>query len=99
MKTILVNVPPGCTSRFQPLHVVINKHFKNEIKEQFQKHLDENSDGYVDGKFIVCDICSLFGNTWERICQSKDMIIVSFKKCDITTNVMVRKMVKLIFVD
>ena len=27
------------------------------------------------------------GNTWERICHSKDMVKRSFKKCGITTNV------------
>ena len=31
-KTVLVNVPPGCTSRVQPLDVVISKPFKNSIK-------------------------------------------------------------------
>ena len=38
-KTILVNVPPRSTSRFQPLDIVINKPFKNAIKEQFERHL------------------------------------------------------------
>ena len=33
----------------EPLDVVINKPFKNTIKE-FGKHLDENLDDYVDGK-------------------------------------------------
>ena len=36
-KTIFVNVPPGCTSRAQPLDVVIDKPFKNAIKENFGK--------------------------------------------------------------
>ena len=36
----------------EPLDVVINKPFKNAIKE-FGRHLDENLDDYVDGKLIV----------------------------------------------
>lgn len=36
----------------EPLDVVINKPFKNAIKE-LGRHLDENLDDYVDGKLIV----------------------------------------------
>ena len=47
-------------------------------------------DDYVDGKLTVSDRRVLttkwVGNAWVRICQSKDMIIRSFKKCS-TTNV------------
>ena len=52
---ILVNVTPKYTSRVQCLDVVINKPFKNEIKEQFERHLDENLNDYVDGKLTVSD--------------------------------------------
>ena len=54
-KMILVNVTPKYTSRVQCLDVVINKPFKNEIKEQFERHLDENLNDYVDGKLTVSD--------------------------------------------
>ena len=40
--TVLANVPPGCTSRVQALDVVLNKPFKNLVREQLEKHLDEN---------------------------------------------------------
>ena len=84
-------MPAGCTSRVQSLEVAINKLFKNAIKEQFEKHLDENLGGYVDDKLTVSDRRVLatkwVGNTWETIFQSKDMIIRSFKKCSITTNI------------
>ena len=41
-KTVLVNVPPGCTSRVQPLDVsVTDKLFKSYVREQFEKRLDE----------------------------------------------------------
>ena len=50
--TVLVNEPPGFTSRVQPLDV-FNKPFKNLIKEQFGKYLDNNLNGYVGGRFTT----------------------------------------------
>ena len=38
-KTVLVNMPPGCTSRVQPLNVSVNKPFKNRVREQFENIL------------------------------------------------------------
>ena len=54
-KIKLVNVSPGCTCRVQPPDIVINQSFKNAVKEQFARHLNENLDDYVDGKFTVSD--------------------------------------------
>ena len=51
--TVLANVPPGCTSRVQPLDVVLNKPFKNLVREQFEKHLDENLNDCVEGKLTA----------------------------------------------
>ena len=44
-KTELVNVPPGCTSRVQPLDVSVNKPFKEEVKRQNNLQL------YTESKF------------------------------------------------
>ena len=33
--TTLINVPPGTTSRVQPLDVAINKSYKTYVREQF----------------------------------------------------------------
>ena len=46
----LVNVPPGCTSRAQPLDVSFNKRFKDVVRKQFEKHLEENLQRYTEGK-------------------------------------------------
>ena len=54
-KTVLLNMPPGCTNRAQPLDVVINKALKNVPKEQLKRHLDENLDNYADGRLTVFD--------------------------------------------
>ena len=56
--TLLINLPPGCTSRVQPLDVSINKPFKHAIREQFEKHLSENLHLYTENKLPVS--CSLF---------------------------------------
>ena len=40
-KTDLINVPPECTSRVQPLDVVFNKPFKDITRRLFEQHIDE----------------------------------------------------------
>ena len=61
-------MPPGCTNQVQPLNVVINNPFKSAIKEQFERHLGENLDDYVDGKLTVTDrrvlTTKYLGNAW-----------------------------------
>ena len=54
-KTVVVSVPPGCTSRVQLLDVLVNKPFKNYVREQFEKHLDENLELYVEGKLAASE--------------------------------------------
>ena len=89
--TVLVNVQPGCTSRVQPLDVVVNKSFKNLVREQSEKHLDENLNEYAEGKLTASKRRILttkwVATAWEKVMQDKEMVIRSFKKCGITTNV------------
>jgi len=87
--TILINVPPGTTSRIQPLDVCINKPFKCYIREQFEQHLQENMILYVESKLTASDrrvlITKWVGNAWSRIKTSlKDTIVRSFLKCGIS---------------
>ena len=54
--TELVNVPPGCTSRVQLLmFLLINKPFKDVVRHQFEKHLEENLQRYSEGKISASD--------------------------------------------
>ena len=54
-KTELVNVPPRCTSRIQPLDVCINKPFKEAGKRQHEAHMSENLQFYTEGKLTASD--------------------------------------------
>ena len=54
-KTELVNVPPRCTSRIQPLDVCLNKPFKEAGKRQHEAHMSENLQLYTEGKLTASD--------------------------------------------
>ena len=51
--TVLVNIPPGCTSKVQPLDVSINKPFKDYLRTQSEKHRDENIELYISNKLTA----------------------------------------------
>ena len=88
--TLLINVPPGCTSLFQPLDVSINKPFKHVIREQFKKHLSENLHLYTKNKLPVSERRVLTTKWvvegWEKISRNKEIIKRSFVKCGISHN-------------
>ena len=88
--TLLINVPPGCTSRVQPLYVSINKPFKHAIREQFKKHLSENLHLYTENKLPVSERRVLTTKWvvegWEKVSQNKEIIKRSFVKCGISHN-------------
>ena len=88
--TLLINVPPGCTSRVQSLNVSINKPFKDAIQEQFEKHLSENLHLYTEDKLPVSEIRVLTTNWvadgWEKVSRNKEIIKRSFAKCGISYN-------------
>ena len=52
--TAIINLPSGFTSHVHPLDV-INNTFTNLIKEQFEKHPDDNLNDYVGGKLTASD--------------------------------------------
>ena len=85
--TELVNVPPGCTSWVQPLNVSFNKPFKDVVRQQFKKHLEENLQRYGEGKISVFQrrvlVTKWVNKAWTEAGSNRDMVVRSFKKCGI----------------
>ena len=79
-KTELVNVPPGLTPYVQILDVVVNKPFKNDIKRQSEKHMEENLEKYTEGKLTASErrvlITKWCGEAWSNL--DKDVIVRGF---------------------
>lgn len=65
----------------------VNKPFKNAVKIQFQKHLQENLTMYVEGKISALErrvlLTKWVGNAWDEVCSNKEMRKRSFRKCGI----------------
>lgn len=87
-KTELVNVPPGCTSRVQPLDVSVNKPFKEEVKRQHEKHMSDNLQLYTESKLSAWQrrvlLTKWVAEAWKEINRNKETVIRSFKKCGVS---------------
>ena len=86
--TELVNNPPGCTSWVKPLDVSFNKPFKDVVKQQFEKHLEENLQRYTEGKISASErrllVTKWVGKACAEVGSNRDMVVRSFKKCGIS---------------
>ena len=84
----LVNVPPDCTSRVQPLDVSFNKPFKDVVRQQFEKHLEENLQRYTEGKISAFQrrvlVTKWVGKAWAEVGSIRDMVANSYKICGIS---------------
>ena len=86
----MFNVPPGCTSQVQPRDVSFNNPFKDAVKQQFEKHLEENLQQYTEGKISASERRLLatkwVGKAWVEVGSNRDVVVRSFKKCVISVS-------------
>ena len=72
--TKLVNGPPGCTGRVQPLDVCINTPFKEAVKHYHEARMTENLQLYTKGKLSASDkqvlLTRWVGRAWQEINQN-----------------------------
>ncbi|KAJ4426521.1 hypothetical protein ANN_27335 [Periplaneta americana] len=83
LKTDLVVIPGGMTSKLQVLDVVVNKPFKDHLRKQYSDWLLEGSHAFTPPGNIkkpsVSLMCEWILSSWHTI--SPDSIIKGFKKC------------------
>ena len=69
--TELVNKPPGCTIWVRHLDVSFNKPFKDVVRQQFEKHLEENLQQYTEGKISASErrllVIKWVGKAWVEV--------------------------------
>ena len=81
--TLLINIPPGCTSRDQPFDVSIHKPFKHAVREQFKKHLSENFHLYTENKLPVSERRVLTtkwaAKGWEKVLRNELLLLFIYR--------------------
>ena len=69
-QTTLKLVPPGATSKVQPLDVTFNAEFKKSVDRLATEHLSANSEHFMTGKVTAGDRRVLFtkwvGTAWQE---------------------------------
>lgn len=87
-KTKLALVPPGATSKVQPLDVSVNSEFKKAVDRLVTEVMTRNPDQFLTGKVTASERRIFFtkwvGKAWQDISRRlRDTIIRSFAKCGI----------------
>jgi hypothetical protein len=86
MNTDLVVVPGGMTSQLQVLDVVVNKPFKDHLKQLYSEWLLAGDHSLTPAEKIkktsVALLCQWIKTSWHWICP--EVIVKGFKKCCIS---------------
>lgn len=84
----LAVIPGGLTSICQPLDVSINKPLKDNLRKKWHMWMASGGAGETAAGNLrrakLSDVCSWVTHSWEDI--QNEIIIKSFKKCGISTN-------------
>ena len=84
------------TSRVQVVDVSVNKPFKDDVRYQFEEHLDKNVNRYMKGDTKVRErrilLTQWVTNAWSHLCSKREMIQRSFKKGGLNNALMEVKM-------
>src|SRR5436305_14092429 len=82
----LAVIPAGLTSVCQPLDVLINKSFKDNLRKEWYKWMSKGGAGLTAGGNLkrarISDVCGWVKHSWNAI--SDQIIFNSFKKCAIS---------------
>jgi hypothetical protein len=85
----LAVIPGGLTSICQPLDVAINKPFKDNLRKEWHLWMASDGAGLTAGGNLkrakFGDVCGWVKRSWESV--SSEVIIQSFKTCDISNEI------------
>jgi transposase-like protein len=83
----LIFIPAGCTSLVQPLDVVVNRAFKDEMRKQWGNWISENRPLTIAGNLKSAtrqDVINFVSRAWDSI--SIETIRLGFLRCGIANN-------------
>ena len=87
-KTVVALIPPGATSKIQPLDVVFNKEFKDAVDRLSTAHMSSNLYSFAAGEVTAGQRRILFtkwvGQAWkETSAKFRETVAHAFVKCGI----------------